>query len=122
MSKRSDNIKKIRDIITREGEIIIAGSIKANPLNNIFTSDLCQIYECFNFDGKEIPMEEHIHKGSKEIFYQLTGESKFSDGEILRSGDIRIIQPGISHSVLLSKGAKAIVIVHPPEIAYMPEG
>lgn len=118
MEQRKKHIKKLKSIIEKDSEYIYTGSWRSRALHLCDIADICQVFEYINYDGKEIPMEEHIHVDSKEIFYQLVGKTTFSDGTILSSGEFKVIEPNKKHGATIHRGGKGILIVHPPELEY----
>lgn len=92
-------------------------------LPNLLTATHCQIFESVVSEDSECPMciSMHLHNKSREVFYQLRGQTKFSDNTILNPGEIKIIEAGVNHEVELMVGSACVVIAHPP-IESLPKG
>ena len=116
--KVKELINKIEDIAIIENHEVIGGSIQSRMLPLLYLGKECQIFEAIDKDGKEISMPLHVHEHSREIFYQVRGETTFSDGTILKEGEVKIIEMSEPHSPKIGPGGAMIVIVHPLEKAY----
>jgi hypothetical protein len=91
------------------------GTWKMYLLNNSKTVKQCQIFECVSNNSIENGiMPLHYHEESQEVFYQLVGNTTFSDGIVINPGEVRILKPKQVHSCILSPDGVCIVIVHPP--------
>lgn len=112
--KRTEAIKKIEDIVIpindKMGEV---GSWGYRFLDNKLTYDECQVIEAYDKNGLSIPIEKHIHANSREIFYQIKGETTFDDESKILSGQIKILEPGEVHSPKISPGGAVVIIIHP---------
>lgn len=99
------------------------GSIYTRILPNLLTAHDCQIFESiFNSKSQtESGIGPHVHLDSREIFYQLVGETAFTDGTVLKAGDIKIVEAGEGHGLQLAPGSRLITIAHPP-IEELPKG
>lgn len=117
MSTRKEYIQQLINGFVVENNELKMGNVGAHFLHNPYTANHCQIIEA-RCSGLASSMAYHLHPDSKEIFYQIAGLTYFSDGQILKEGEIKIILPNILHSVSFSKDGLCIVIVHPLEEAY----
>jgi len=118
---RKDCIQKLEEIIQFDGKVFNAGNMAGSILLNTYTYKLCQVVEVIGVDGTDTPMGRHVHKNSREIFYQLEGETIFEDGINIKSGEIRVVEPGEIHSPKMTEGGSCIIIIHPVEELY-PKG
>jgi hypothetical protein len=118
MNKRQDLINKIEDIAVITDATISSGSWQVYLLKNPLTADECQIFEAVDGDGKGLSMPYHIHGHSRELFYQVRGETRFSDGDVLGVGQSKIIGIAEAHSATLMPSSACIIIVHPIEPLY----
>ena len=106
------NLESITSTVDLGGEIM-------RMLYNPGTKHLCQVFELLNVtNGRQSYVPDHIHVDSDELFYVLEGTLTFSDGKVVRKGEIRLIEHGVTHGGNLSPDGKAIIIVHPPESDY----
>lgn len=122
--KVSTGIARLESILRKSNDYIVSGGWQFRQLHSNHLNGHCQVFECINSDKVGAPMGLHFHQNSKETFYQVVGETKFDDGTVIQSGEIKVILPGVPHSPILSSDGICIVIVQPIEEAYMggPDG
>ena len=119
MKIRDKHIKELESLFEFSGAGCDAGSSRTWFLNPHYFKGRIQIAECFDVDGKETPVDRHMHNSSFEIFIQLEGETYFvEDNTVLKEHETKVIPPGVDHTIVLRKGSKCIVVIHPPEEAY----
>jgi len=125
-TKREQAIQELENIsfVRESGQYQMStGHIITRLLPNLLTSSYCQIFESVynEYSNKPNGMPVHTHSESREVFYQLKGQSNFSDGSVLNQGEIKIIEAGEEHGVVLSAGSALVIIAHPP-IKSLPKG
>lgn len=119
---REQQLAALKELVsTSTNRFLEMGSMLCHFLPNVLTGEAVQIAECVDRDGEEAPFEAHVHTSSREVMYQIRGETSFDDGTVLKEGELKVIEPNTKHKVTLKKGGAMIVIVHPPEPAY-PKG
>jgi len=117
MLGRKQYIEQLANGFIIDNNIMQMGNVSAHFLNNPLTKHYCQIVEAKGI-VLATTMVYHMHQNSKEIFYQITGTAIFSDGQILKEGELKIIGPNTLHNVSFSEGVLCIVIIHPIESVY----
>ena len=113
---RDKHIERLDNLWNASKLGVDAGSLRCWFLSPHYFKGIVQIAECFDKDGKEVPVPRHKHDNSYEIFIQLEGETYFvEDDSILKEHETKVLPPGVDHTVIPRKGSKLIVIIHPPD-------
>lgn len=119
--KVNDKLEKIvGDMPKGTPGFLQAGSWLVRPvrLSPVFSS-MCQVWEAMSDDTMTpFAFPEHTHDSSYTVIYQLEGTSSWEDGEVLSPFHCKVIPPNKTHGGLLSRGARCLIITHPPEKLY----
>ena len=118
MCTREEAINDLNSLFiigSEESDVLKTESISSRSLSLKYVAGECQVFEIEEKDGVNVLVGNHVHEFSKEIFYQIRGETKFLDGDILKSGDLKVINPKIPHSFVMGKYSAIVLIVHPVE-------
>ena len=118
-AKVDSHIRRLESLTPVINTVIFDGEA-VQQLFNPITHTLCQVYEYYVLaaSSRNHKVADHYYEDSDELFYVITGELKFNDGTVLKTGDHRLIKAGTEHGCTLSKEGKVIIIARPPVPEY----